>query len=88
MLMIQNCRYVKPMPADMRGVKRMRRRGKEQTLISELIQGRFMIHSTSNLCYLIFSSILDIGASFWDLVKQKKAKHFKNAQSATLEDQV
>ena len=48
MLMIQNCRYVKPMPADMRGVKRMRRRGKEQTLISELIQGRFMIHSECN----------------------------------------
>ena len=69
--MIQNCWYVKQMPtADTPGVKRMRRwwrvgvgRGKEQTLISEFIQGQFFLincsthhpQSTSNLSCLIFN---------------------------------
>ena len=67
--MIQNCWYVKQMRADTPGVKRMRRwwsvgrRGKEQTLISEFIQGQFFLincsthhpQSTSNLSCLIFN---------------------------------
>ena len=67
--MIQNCWYVKQMRADTPGVKRMRRwwsvgrRGKEQTLISEFIQGQFFLincsthhpQSTSNLSCLIYN---------------------------------